>query len=176
MLHPHQQPPACASTEFKTTQRAFQRRGNECFFSMEAIKPISHLFACHRVPCFLRARGHACHFYAAGWLRSCTLLFTLLCLRSASAELQSAVRLLKRGLCGERADLRSDASRAHRYRLLLLALLRQVLDAVDEELVGADVGPASFYHPTAQLHQLEEETKIITLKVQQESILFTAFT
>lgn len=43
---------------------------------------------------------------------------------------------------------------AHRYHLLFLALLGQVLDAVDKELVGADVGPAGLNHPTAQLHQL----------------------
>lgn len=60
--------------------------------------------------------------------------------------------------------MRSEASCAHRYRLLLLALLRQILDAVDEELVGADIDPAGFYHPTAELHQLVEETEIIILK------------
>lgn len=57
-----------------------------------------------------------------------------------------------------------DASCAHRYRLFLLALLRQILDTIDEELVGADVDSASFYHPTAELHQLVEETEIIILK------------
>lgn len=78
------------------------------------------------------------------------------------------------GLCSKRTDVRSDASCAHRYRLLFLALLRQILDAVDEELVGADVGPAGFYHPTAELHQLVEDTEIIIIKVQQKkSILFT---
>lgn len=53
----------------------------------------------------------------------------------------------------------ANAASAHRYHLLLLALLGQVLDAVDEKLVGADVGPASFDHPAAQLHQLEEGVK-----------------
>lgn len=45
----------------------------------------------------------------------------------------------------------------HRNHLLLLALLGQVLDAVDEELVGADVGPSGLDHPAAQLHQLGEK-------------------
>lgn len=45
----------------------------------------------------------------------------------------------------------------HRNHLLLLALLGQVLDAVDEELVGADVGPSGLDHPAAQLHQLGEQ-------------------
>lgn len=53
----------------------------------------------------------------------------------------------------------ASAGSAHRYHLLLLALLGQVLYAVDEKLVGADVGPASFDHPAAQLHQLEEGVK-----------------
>lgn len=53
----------------------------------------------------------------------------------------------------------AGAASAHRYHLLLLALLGQVLDAVDEKLVGADVGPASLDHPAAQLHQLEEGVK-----------------
>lgn len=92
------------------------------------------------------------------------LLFTLVCLRSSGAELH---RLLRR-------PLRCDSSCAHRYRLLFLALLRQILDAVDEELVGADVGPAGFYHPTAELHQLVEDVEIIIIKVQQKKgILFT---
>lgn len=47
----------------------------------------------------------------------------------------------------------------HRNHLLFLALLGQVLDAVDEELVGADVGPAGLDHPAAQLHQLGEDRK-----------------
>lgn len=68
------------------------------------------------------------------------------------------------GCCREDTDLRSDAGCAHRYRLLLLALLGQILDAVDEKLVGADVDSAGFYHPTAELHQLVEETEIIVLK------------
>lgn len=42
-----------------------------------------------------------------------------------------------------------DAASAHRYHLLFLALLRQVLDAINKELVGADVGPAGLDHPTA---------------------------
>lgn len=37
----------------------------------------------------------------------------------------------------------------HRDRLILLALLRQIPDAVDEELVGADVRLPCFDHPTA---------------------------
>lgn len=95
------------------------------------------------------------------------LLFTLVCLRSSCTGCWG-------GLCSQRTDLRSDASCAHRYRLLFLALLRQILDAVDEELVGADVGPAGFYHPTAELHQLAEDAEIIIIKVQQKkSILFT---
>lgn len=49
-----------------------------------------------------------------------------------------------------------SATSAHRYHLLFLALLGQVLDAVNKELVGADVGPASLDHPAAQLHQLAE--------------------
>lgn len=59
----------------------------------------------------------------------------------------------------------------HRNHLLLLALLGQVLDAVDEELVGADVGPSGLDHPAAQLHQLGEkktrgkETKMMTLNI-----------
>lgn len=57
----------------------------------------------------------------------------------------------------------TDVSCAHRY-CLLLALLWQILDAVDEELVGADVDSAGFYHPTAELHQLVfQETEIILL-------------
>lgn len=47
----------------------------------------------------------------------------------------------------------------HRNHLLFLALLGQVLDAVDEELVGADVGPAGLDHPAAQLHQLGVKRK-----------------
>lgn len=42
----------------------------------------------------------------------------------------------------------------HRYDLLFLALLGQVLDTIYEELVGTDVRPASLDHPAAQLHQL----------------------
>lgn len=64
---------------------------------------------------------------------------------------------------------------AHRYRLLFLALLGQVLDAVNKELVGADVGPAGLDHPAAQLHQLvvvERNIKIITLNTQQKRRLF----
>ena len=39
----------------------------------------------------------------------------------------------------------------HPYRdhLVLLALLGQVPDPVDEELVGVDVGLARLYHPAA---------------------------
>lgn len=65
-------------------------------------------------------------------------------------------------VCGEAKTLLQfvfsgvSAASAHRYHLLLLALMGQVLDAIDEKLVGADVGPASFDHPAAQLHQLEE--------------------
>lgn len=46
------------------------------------------------------------------------------------------------------------ASSTHRYHCLFLALLGKVFDAVNKELVGTDVGPASVNHPTAQLHQL----------------------
>lgn len=53
----------------------------------------------------------------------------------------------------------------HRYRFLFLALLRKVLDAVNKELVGADVGSAGLDHPAAQLHQLmrQGDIKILTL-------------
>lgn len=37
----------------------------------------------------------------------------------------------------------------HRDRLVLLALLRQIPDAVDEEFVGADVRLPGFNHATA---------------------------
>lgn len=55
---------------------------------------------------------------------------------------------------GFEPSFEDGAASAHRYHLLLLALLGQVLDAVNKELVGADVGPAGLDHPTAQLHQL----------------------
>ena len=61
-------------------------------------------------------------------------------------------RLFAERLLRERPRWSSAA--AHRYHLLFLALLGQVLDAVDEKLVGADVGPAGLDHPAAQLHQL----------------------
>lgn len=48
----------------------------------------------------------------------------------------------------------SIVSSTHRNHLLFLALLGQIFDAVNKELVGADVRPASLNHPTAQLHQL----------------------
>lgn len=76
------------------------------------------------------------------------------------------------GLCSER----SDATCAHRYRLLLLALLRQILDAVDEELVGTDVGPAGFYHPTAELHQLVGDTEIIIKSATKKHSIYRALT
>lgn len=53
---------------------------------------------------------------------------------------------------------------AHRYRLLFLALLRQILDAIDKEFVGADVDSAGFYHPSTELHQLVEEMERIIFK------------
>jgi len=73
-----------------------------------------------------------------------------------------------------RSVLKDCATSTHRYRLLFLALLGQVLDAVNKELVGADVGPASLDHPTAQLHQLvwERNTIILTLDIQQKHCLF----
>lgn len=70
--------------------------------------------------------------------------------------------------------MRSDASCAHRYRLLLLALLRQILDAIDEELVGTDVDSAGVYHPTAELHQLVEKNRNNNFKgATKKIILFT---
>lgn len=52
-----------------------------------------------------------------------------------------------------------SAASPHRYHLLFLALLGEILDSIDKELVGADVGPASLDHPTAQLHQLVGKEK-----------------
>lgn len=92
------------------------------------------------------------------------------CLRSSSG----ATALVEKGSAASAQIRAQTPACAHRYRLLLLALLRQILDAVDEELVGADVGPAGFYHPTAELHQLVEDAKIIVIKAQQKKrILFT---
>lgn len=51
------------------------------------------------------------------------------------------------------------AACTHRYHLLFLALLGQVLDAINKKLVGADVGPSGLNHPTAQLHQLVRGNK-----------------
>lgn len=48
----------------------------------------------------------------------------------------------------------ANVGSAHRYHLLFLALLGQVLDAIDKKFVGADIGSAGLNHPTAQLHQL----------------------
>ena len=43
----------------------------------------------------------------------------------------------------------TDTQEPHRDHFILLALLRQIPDAVDEELVGADIGLPCFNHPTA---------------------------
>lgn len=48
----------------------------------------------------------------------------------------------------------------HRDHFILLALLRQIPDAVDKELVGADICFPRFNHPTAQLHQLWTEDTV----------------
>lgn len=46
-------------------------------------------------------------------------------------------------------DTIPDSSEPHRDHLVLLALLRQIPDAVDEELVGADIRLPRLNHPTA---------------------------
>lgn len=61
-------------------------------------------------------------------------------------------------MCTLEPSVEDDAGSAHRYHLLLLALLGQILDAIYKKLVGTDVGPAGFNHPAAQLHQLVEES------------------
>lgn len=57
-------------------------------------------------------------------------------------------------LSGSELSAEDISAPTHRYHLLFLALLGQVFDAVDKELVGAHISPAGLNHPTAQLHQL----------------------
>lgn len=107
-------------------------------------------------------------FKTAGWLCVWTILFILLhCNYSCEKSLECTSKDrwtvscweddpldIPRGMHTFELQFWSSFTATHRYHLLFLALLGQVLDAVDEELVGADVGPASLDHPAAQLHQL----------------------
>lgn len=61
-------------------------------------------------------------------------------------QLKKKPKMFKSELLDERTFSHQNP---HRDRLVLLALLRQIPDAVDEEFVGADVRLPGFNHATA---------------------------